>query len=336
MALGQMSPLRAHLRWRAQRLGQFARYSLLRRVYRETNHDIGNSLIVAGAARSGTTWLASIMQSQLACRLMFEPFHSGKVAAFHGHHYFQYMRPEEKCPTLYDYSKRVLSGDIRHAWVDRRVDRLRSHYRLVKEIRANLFLKWLADAFPQVPILFIIRHPCAVVLSRMKLDWATDSDIAPFLAQPKLVEDYLSDKLDFINGIEAWITYQPLPVWRLEGGYVSLREHLGVRPGVNDPVGPRNPTLANDPDHQWLLRSSFDLPARQELDLMLRRVAALRLESVPGYTAFDARWGWKMSRQVEVSVTLQNLFDRQHAEFGARAGRSEFERAIFLKLLWRQ
>lgn len=240
MALGHMSPLRAHLRWRAQRLGQFARYSLLRRVYRETNHDIGNSLIVAGAARSGTTWLADIIQSQLDCRLMFEPFHSGKVAAFHGHHYFQYMRPEEKCPTLYDYSKRVLSGDIRHAWVDRRVDRLRSHYRLVKEIRANLFLKWLADAFPQVPILFIIRHPCAVVLSRMKLDWATDSDIAPFLAQPKLVEDYLSDKLDFINGIEAaeskhaliWCVSNLVPIRQFGPGNLNIvfYENLVARP----------------------------------------------------------------------------------------------------------
>jgi len=140
----------------------------------------------------------------------------------------------------------------------------------------------------------------------------------------------------FINGVEAWVTYQPLPAWRIEGGYTSLREHLGVTPGVNDPVGPRNATLANDPDHQWMLRSSFDLPGRHELDFMLRRVASLPLESVPGYTAFDARWGWKISRQLEASVTFQNLFDRQHAEFGAPAGRSEFERAVFLKLLWRQ
>jgi iron complex outermembrane receptor protein len=140
----------------------------------------------------------------------------------------------------------------------------------------------------------------------------------------------------FINGVEAWVTYQPMPTWRIEGGYTSLREHLGVTPGVNDPVGPRNATLANDPDHQWMLRSSFDLPGRHELDFMLRRVASLPLESVPGYTAFDARWGWKVTRQFEVSVTLQNLFDRQHAEFGAPAGRSEFERAILLKVLWRQ
>jgi iron complex outermembrane receptor protein len=56
---------------------------------------------------------------------------------------------------------------------------------------------------------------------------------------------------------------------------------------------------------------------------------------VPAYTAVDLRWGWKVSREVELSLTLQNLFDPEHPEFNA-APRSEFERGAFLKLLWRQ
>jgi iron complex outermembrane receptor protein len=139
----------------------------------------------------------------------------------------------------------------------------------------------------------------------------------------------------FVNGIEAWATYQATAAWRLSGGLTTLREHLGVTPGVNDPVGPRNATLANDPDHQWMLRSALNLPERHELDVTVRRVASLPLQNVPGYTAVDARWGWRASREVEVSLTLQNLFDREHAEFGAAPGRSEFGRAAFLKLLWR-
>jgi iron complex outermembrane receptor protein len=67
---------------------------------------------------------------------------------------------------------------------------------------------------------------------------------------------------------------------------------------------------------------------------MLRRVGSLPLQSVGAYTAFDARWGWHIGRDVDVSVTLQNLFDRGHAEFGAAPGRSEFGRSAFLKLLW--
>jgi iron complex outermembrane receptor protein len=84
-----------------------------------------------------------------------------------------------------------------------------------------------------------------------------------------------------------------------------------------------------------MLRSALNLPERHELDVTVRRVASLPLQNVPGYTAVDARWGWRASREVEVSLTLQNLFDREHAEFGAAPGRSEFGRAAFLKLLWR-
>jgi hypothetical protein len=38
---------------------------------------------------------------------------------------------------------------------------------------------------------------------------------------------------------------------------------------------------------------------------------------------------------VELSLTLQNLFDDSHPEFGPPATRSVFERGVFLNLVWR-
>ena len=38
---------------------------------------------------------------------------------------------------------------------------------------------------------------------------------------------------------------------------------------------------------------------------------------------------------MEVSLVFQNLLDREHAEFGAAPGRSEFGRSAFVKLLWK-
>ena len=49
---------------------------------------------------------------------------------------------------------------------------------------------------------------------------------------------------------------------------------------------------------------------------------------------FYARW--RAQRNLEISLTLNNLFDARHPEFGAPLTRSEFERSVFLKLLWRQ
>jgi hypothetical protein len=51
-------------------------------------------------------------------------------------------------------------------------------------------------------MLFIVRHPCAVVASRLKLNWATDGDIEPFLNQRKLLEDHLADRLELIKKVD--------------------------------------------------------------------------------------------------------------------------------------
>jgi iron complex outermembrane receptor protein len=139
---------------------------------------------------------------------------------------------------------------------------------------------------------------------------------------------FVNENQGFVNGVEAWATFQPTRSWRLSGGFTTLHEKLTAKPG-NDA------TLANDSDHRWMLRSMFDLTERHEFDVMIRRTGSLPLQRVPGYTAVDARLGWRLDREKELSLTLQNINDREHAEFGAAPGRSEFGRSLFLKLLWR-
>jgi len=193
-----MSSRPSQLKWRSQWAWRRLRRLVCSKVYRDANRDLHKSILVAGTARSGTTWLGDILASQLNGRIMFEPFHSRKVKTFSQYHYFHYMRPDEKDEVLADFCKRIFSGDIRDKWIDNYIEVLWPKYRVVKEIRANLLLKWIHNQFPQVPMLFIIRHPCAVVLSRMTLNWDTDRDIEPFLAQPKLLEDFLGKKMDVI------------------------------------------------------------------------------------------------------------------------------------------
>jgi iron complex outermembrane recepter protein len=139
-----------------------------------------------------------------------------------------------------------------------------------------------------------------------------------------------------VDGVEAWASYQPARTWRLTGGYTALRERLRLEPGSLDPVGVNNPQLANDPVHQWTLRSAHNFADRHELDIMLRHVSALRLQAVRAYTAVDARYAWRVNRNAELSITAENLFDPHHAEFGALPGRSEIGRAVFLKLVLTQ
>lgn len=201
--------------------------------------------MVAGTARSGTTWLANIIASQIPCRIMFEPFNPEMVKEFRQFHYFQYMRPTEQNSELFSYCRTIFTGDIRHRWIDCEVTHLFPRYRLVKEIRANLFLNWIHTMFPELPLLFIIRHPCAVVLSRMQLTWATDLDIEPFLSQPKLIDDFLADKMDLIrraNTVEEkhaiiWCISNLVPIRQFHAGTLNLLfyEKLCLQPEAEVP-----------------------------------------------------------------------------------------------------
>jgi iron complex outermembrane receptor protein len=134
-------------------------------------------------------------------------------------------------------------------------------------------------------------------------------------------------------GAEAWGSWQATPNWRLSGGMTSVSKELVNSRAAVDPTGVAN--LGNDPNYQWMLRSQLDLPGGWEFDLGLRRVAALPVPLVPSYNALDARLGWKVNRNVELSFVLQNALDPEHPEFNAAPGRSEIPRSALLKLLWK-
>lgn len=133
------------------------------------------------------------------------------------------------------------------------------------------------------------------------------------------------------NGLEAWANFQAAANWRLSAGATFLDEDRSFRADSGD----RNLAGAgNDPKRQFLLRSSLDLPGQQEFDVMARHVARLPNPAVPSYTAVDARYAWRLQKELEISVTAQNLFDKRHPESGAAATRSEIERGVFLKVKW--
>ncbi|MBX3586401.1 MAG: TonB-dependent receptor [Ramlibacter sp.] len=147
---------------------------------------------------------------------------------------------------------------------------------------------------------------------------------------PAVVQNLMAGR---VSGLEAWAHWQVLRDWRLSGGLNTLHQHFWLKPGSTDPTGPS--ALGSDPREQWLLRSSHNLGARHELDVNIRHVGGLSYSRTPGYTAVDARWGWRVTPAVELSLTAQNLFDRAHVEYGDPATASQQRRSAWLKLLWR-
>jgi iron complex outermembrane receptor protein len=141
-------------------------------------------------------------------------------------------------------------------------------------------------------------------------------------------------------GLESSTSYQVLDWWRLHGGYDLLEEHLRVKPGQVDFNDAHNETA--DPENQFSLRSSMDLPQNMELDAALRWVDKIYINNgptlgkVPSYYELDIRLGWNPTKRLEFSIVGQNLLHNHHAEYGFPGPtQEEIERSVYGKVVWR-
>jgi len=196
----------------------------LQRTQLQLNHDYRRAIVLAGTGRSGTTWAAEFINYDNRYRDMFEPFHRLYAPVAQGFFYGLYLRPENRNAEYLGPARRILSGRAFNHYSDRFNKRHVSSRRLVKEVRANLWLKWLKANFPEVPIIWLIRHPCAVASSRIKLDWP--SRLGLFLCQQELIADHLAPYLDHIKNARTAFE-RHLYVWCIQH-FVPLRQlHTG-------------------------------------------------------------------------------------------------------------
>jgi len=136
------------------------------------------------------------------------------------------------------------------------------------------------------------------------------------------------------SGLELWGSYQATAIWRLNAGFSRLRQELKLTPYSID-TGTLQSIEGASPSRWGILRSSLDHGPRTEFDVTLRYVGDLSQPLVPSYTALDLRLGWQLRSNVELSLAGQNLLDNGHGEFANVATRTDFKRAVFLKLLCR-
>jgi iron complex outermembrane recepter protein len=131
-----------------------------------------------------------------------------------------------------------------------------------------------------------------------------------------------NDREGTVSGIETWGTWRPAQWWRLSGGLTRLHTSFSLSPGAVDAQAPASERA--DPNGWWKVRAAFDLGASSEVDVLARHYGALDTRDAPSYTAIDARYAWHATRRIELSLVLQNIFDRGHVEWapGADWGRA--------------
>jgi len=141
-------------------------------------------------------------------------------------------------------------------------------------------------------------------------------------------------------GLEFTANYQVLDWWRLHAGYDLLKEDVRVKPGEVDFSNALNETA--DPEQQWSLRSSMDLPQNVTFDSALRWVDTLHNNNgptpgtVPSYFELEVRLAWHPTPAFEFSIVGQNLLHSHHTEYGFPGTTQEqITRSIVAKATWR-
>lgn len=132
----------------------------------------------------------------------------------------------------------------------------------------------------------------------------------PYVVQPLFVGNRMAADT---WGAELSANWQALPIMRFIASYTFYEARLTIE---------ESPTIAgaiytsdDSPKHQASLRTSIDMPFNTECDIWVRYVDDILDGVIDNYTEMDIRLGWKVSRNVELSLSGQNLLHKSHPEY---------------------
>jgi iron complex outermembrane receptor protein len=149
-------------------------------------------------------------------------------------------------------------------------------------------------------------------------------------------------------GIELAGKWQATTDWRLESSYEYLAMNLGISSASGDNLSIlRNAdNLQNaegqSPQSQFKLKSFYNITPKLEFDNILYYVGGLnrgngnQVKGIPSYVRFDTRLGYFFTKNLDLSVGIQNLLDQRHTEFKAALYNQQTEngRTYYAKLVW--
>lgn len=153
--------------------------------YLDLGRGARDTTLVVSTGRSGSTWVAEIVNYRQEYRLVFEPFRSDRVRRARDFKLGQYIDPADQDHPLARHADALLAGRVRSWWTDRQNPRRIVRRRIVKEIRITNLIPWIRARYPDMRIVYIVRNPVAVARSWLELDWSDGLD--EFLAQDALL-----------------------------------------------------------------------------------------------------------------------------------------------------
>ncbi len=160
--------------------------------------------MLLGSARSGTTWLGEVLDRHRDHRILFEPLRPGVTPSLD----VLKQTPSVALGSSADVAgegafRELVEGRLRDPWTDHLNRAWRPRRRLIKEVRGNALVPWMAARFPEVPIVLVVRHPVAVVDSRTTLGWP--DQLAWYLDDEHLVRAVPDDAVEAVRALrDPW------------------------------------------------------------------------------------------------------------------------------------
>lgn len=217
--------------------------ALRREIFLDVAKRADDTVLVAGTGRSGTTWVGDVIAAATSSRIIFEPFiwaRTGRLL-FAGRYqlsqwdgrlnYSGYLH--EGDPEIESHTRDVdgiLTGRVRGFWVNQESKPRIYQKRIIKDIRVNLMLPWLAKTWPGLKVVYVIRNPANVIdsmIERSGEGWGFDWTKEEVLCQPELMRDYLYPFQDLIEQAETFVERLALR-WCIEN-YVPLKNIAAMR-----------------------------------------------------------------------------------------------------------
>jgi len=305
--------------------------------------------IIAGSGRSGTTWIQDVLAEVNGLRTIFEPLHPQAVSEAEPYAW-RYIPPGTDMADLEMFLNRVISGSLHTIWTDYRIrpSRLMPRWRrfsspgrvyelysewrgatrryfkyrsrfgispvLIKIIRGNLMLGWLRAKY-DARIVFVARHPGAVIESKMRLggiSWDPETMIK-YYRTAGILGDCLGRYRELLeedlSPVEAhtliWCIENQLPLEQAgKQGYLSVfyedlvrdgeKEWLRITNALNLTSSPWGSAVVDQPSQQSTPARArrklgadsnwYDRMSEKELEAIQQVLNAVEMNV---YTAFD-------------------------------------------------
>lgn len=152
-------------------------------------------ILILGHGRSGTSWIGSVIAAARRVLYYFEPLHPSNMGGRDLSNWFKYARPGDTDAALVAAYDPIFAGlnSPAKAWNRHSWHRWLPGYRVVaKDVATLMAAEWLYERYRPL-MLFVVRHPCAVVLSELNQGTPSERSLETILRQVDLVNDHLSD-----------------------------------------------------------------------------------------------------------------------------------------------